>query len=180
MKRRSDYTGFKKICEYCHREYEDVVGRRLRYCSLKCFGLAKKNEYICKYCGTLYITTKTRNTKYCSRLCMFKDRIGKKRPAWIGKKISFSKLKGKTPSTGKHIRHLALWGRCRKQVLERDGFTCQICGKAGIEVHHIKTTRELPELGYVISNLVTLCKVCHGKTYGKEKDWERYFDSIKR
>ena len=52
------------------------------------------------------------------------------------------------------------WHLIRRRALDRDGWRCQSCGKAGrLEVHHLRRlidggTNELP-------NLKTLCFGCH-------------------
>ena len=65
----------------------------------------------------------------------------------------------------------------RKQVLERDDFTCQKCkiqDKMGtiLEVHHIIPlyVQEKEEL----NNLITLCNDCHHFTPDKPKDFKEY------
>lgn len=53
----------------------------------------------------------------------------------------------------------------RKKVLERDNYTCQECGSTNrLQVHHIKSKHEFPELIFDIDNCVTLCITCHSKT----------------
>lgn len=173
------WTGIKKNCLNCGKEYEDVLNRRKYFCSLKCFGSYKQQPYVCAFCHTEYLTSSTRNTKYCSKKCMFDDWRGKVKPAWIGEKISKGKLKGKQPSNGRELRHLAKWKKCRKSVLLRDGFTCQVCFEAGLDVHHIKKVNEHPELAYELTNLITVCKKCHDKKISKhEEQWETYFLSL--
>lgn len=50
----------------------------------------------------------------------------------------------------------------REEVLKRDGYLCQMCGKSGqMEVHHIKPKRLFPELTLDHANGITLCKKCH-------------------
>jgi hypothetical protein len=115
MKRRRDYTGIKKTCQNCKNNYIEVPERRIKFCSLKCFGQYSKNKFYCAFCHKEYITTKTRNVKYCSRICMFNDWRGKSKPEWVNEKISKGKLKGKIPSNGKQIRHLVKWLKVRKQ-----------------------------------------------------------------
>ncbi len=60
-------------------------------------------------------------------------------------------------------------------VLIKDNYTCQECGiknglgqKIKLEVHHIKSYAENPELRFDIFNGITLCRKCHIETK-KEK-----------
>lgn len=53
--------------------------------------------------------------------------------------------------------------RVRDMVRRRDG-VCVSCGTtAGLTVHHVVPAREAPELAFDPSNLVTLCRPCHGR-----------------
>lgn len=54
----------------------------------------------------------------------------------------------------------------RKDVFERDNFTCQICLKRGVRIQadHIKSFSMHPELRLDLSNGRTLCVECHRKT----------------
>jgi len=46
------------------------------------------------------------------------------------------------------------------QVLERDGWRCQVCGVlTGLQVHHIKPRSSLGDDDE--TNLITLCASCH-------------------
>lgn len=55
----------------------------------------------------------------------------------------------------------------RRQVFERDGFTCQECGSnKDIHPHHIKSFFEYPGLRYNVHNGLTLCSICHGEVHG--------------
>lgn len=60
------------------------------------------------------------------------------------------------------------WGTIAKRILERDNYTCKICGRqirvgVRVEVHHIKP--------WTIShdnsdaNLITVCRDCHRKLH---------------
>lgn len=56
-------------------------------------------------------------------------------------------------------RH-AEWQELRRQVLERDRYTCQNCNNENrLEIHHVKARSEggMDDL----SNLITLCEPCH-------------------
>ena len=50
--------------------------------------------------------------------------------------------------------------RLRQQVLGRDGWRCQSCGRmANLEVHHQRFRSRLGDDSE--ANLITLCSVCH-------------------
>lgn len=51
----------------------------------------------------------------------------------------------------------------RKEVFERDNYTCQQCNKKGVylQPHHVKGWTKHPKLRYKVSNGLTLCKECH-------------------
>ena len=70
-----------------------------------------------------------------------------------------------------------LW---RKEVFERDNYTCQACGlkRCYLEAHHIKSWAKYPKLRYKINNGITYCLDCHKKfdkfrnnLYAKTKNW---------
>ena len=61
------------------------------------------------------------------------------------------------------------WKRLRKAAVERDGWRCKVCGKAGrLEVHHIRS----PFYGgpmWDIENLRTVCRPCHWKAHHADR-----------
>jgi len=64
--------------------------------------------------------------------------------------------------------------KLRKQIAERDNFTCQMCHEIlpdKIATHHIDYDKNNNES----SNLIFLCKYCHGKTNTNRVFWEQYF-----
>lgn len=72
---------------------------------------------------------------------------------------------GITPENRK-IRTSTEYKKWRKDVFERDGFTCQLCGIKGGELHadHILQFAYYPESRLDINNGRTLCKPCHLNT----------------
>ena len=62
-----------------------------------------------------------------------------------------------------------IWQRVRLQVLERDGYRCVTCGRAGrLEVDHIiPLDKSGPK--YAPGNLQTLCRPCHFLKSGRER-----------
>lgn len=67
----------------------------------------------------------------------------------------------------------------RKTVFARDGYKCRMPDCDGseryLEAHHIERWSEFPELRYEMTNGITLCKKCHNKTKGKEKEYRLLF-----
>ncbi|NBI31241.1 HNH endonuclease [Chengkuizengella marina] len=70
------------------------------------------------------------------------------------------------------------WKSCRKLVLIRDNYLCQLCIKqnkltlADI-VHHIEHLEDNPNLALDIDNLLSVCSSCHNKEHpekGKKKE----------
>jgi 5-methylcytosine-specific restriction endonuclease McrA len=57
-----------------------------------------------------------------------------------------------------------LWFKIAKEILKRDKYRCQKCGRYGYHVHHIKPVSKHPDLVDDPTNLITYCKDCHLKT----------------
>ena len=54
----------------------------------------------------------------------------------------------------------------RTQVLKRDGWRCQLCGKSkDLHVHHLKSRGSLGDDS--MRNLITLCAKCHDVIHGR-------------
>lgn len=66
------------------------------------------------------------------------------------------------------------WKRVSQLVRERDEFTCQLCGKFGKIVDHIRSLAERWDLRLTESNLQTLCESCHGKKTRKEMNERKW------
>lgn len=51
----------------------------------------------------------------------------------------------------------------QKKVFERDNYTCQICGERGgdLQVDHIQSWADYPELRFKMDNCRTVCMSCH-------------------
>lgn len=66
----------------------------------------------------------------------------------------------------------------RNSVFARDDWTCQKCGKRGIELraHHILSFFQHAELKFAINNGITLCRNCHSKfhkIYGRKANTKK-------
>lgn len=159
-------------------EYENVT------CSKECYIQLKSetsqgednNNYrpevhettTCDHCGTEFGYRKSDSEgMYCSHSCKGKDATGEDAHNWKGGWVS-----GDYGSN---------WDEQREKVLERDGWECVMCGIASDEarektnsplhVHHRERKEEFRNedgtLDYKnansVSNLITLCVVCHGR-----------------
>ncbi len=61
----------------------------------------------------------------------------------------------------------------RKEVFERDEYTCQNCGdkKGGnLRAHHLAGWSKNPDLRHEVSNGITLCDDCHKLEHSKKQD----------
>ncbi len=68
------------------------------------------------------------------------------------------------------LRVTVEYKRWRNLVLERDQFTCTVCGsKKNIVCHHIKKASTHPYLIYSVDNGLILCQKCHVNTHKKGK-----------
>jgi hypothetical protein len=78
------------------------------------------------------------------------------------------------------------WQRKRLEIMERDTFTCVICGddKSTLNVHHTYYGKGKLPWDYDIKHLITLCEPCHKQTeimreeILKEMTWEIPINSI--
>lgn len=111
-------------------------------------------------CGKLVLIEGTSllrgNTQSCG--CLYAEMIAQKgidSPLWTG---NAAKTRG--------ARNSSEYKGWRKQVLERNEYTCQCCGQQGdhLDVHHIQSFRDHPELRFDPDNGRTLCRPCHKKT----------------
>jgi 5-methylcytosine-specific restriction endonuclease McrA len=56
--------------------------------------------------------------------------------------------------------------KLQRQVLERDGWRCQVCGSMqNLQVHHLKFRSQSG--GDEEQNLITLCTECHERVHRK-------------
>ena len=102
--------------------------------------------------------------KYCSKKCSSQVLRGENHPMWKGGITTQNKLE-----------RVRFQQTVQKQVLERDNYTCQICGERGgkLQVDHIQSWLEYVELRFSMDNCRTLCMDCHYLiTFGKPKPKE--------
>ena len=147
-----------KVTRYYHASRSD------KFCSQKCYFLYRnplgKAEITCKVCGKKKKFKRHEvergQHKYCS---------------WECYKVEY-------PGTSKR-RSGTSYRRLRK-AFKRDSGICLICGNKAKDVHHIIPFREFKDgkESDKITNLISLCKRCHRKTFGKEFTFVEYFRDI--
>lgn len=74
-----------------------------------------------------------------------------------------------------------LYTEWRKKVRARDKHKCawpNCPNKRQLQVHHIKRWATIPSLRYDVNNGITLCKLHHGFTKGKEESFEQFLYGI--
>lgn len=65
----------------------------------------------------------------------------------------------------------------KEEIRERDNYTCQECGQTEEElgcqlsIHHINYDKKNNDP----SNLISLCKICHGRTNYRRQYWTNHF-----
>ena len=81
--------------------------------------------------------------------------------------ITIQQMSANGLETIKVIDYGPEWPTIRERILERDRFTCQLCGteknKNELHVHHKNPVRfySTPKAAHTNANLVTLCQHCH-------------------
>ncbi len=71
----------------------------------------------------------------------------------------------------------------RKEVYERDNYTCPKCSQRGgiLNAHHIANWADNKELRFILPNGITMCKNCHNqfhKKYGKRNNNKTQLDEF--
>lgn len=119
-----------------------------KYCNNKCVDCnikIKQQRKRCKKCDLIWRKIKL---------------LGKSNPNWKGGL-------GRIPYTFDFYR-------IRLQILKRDNYICQHCGKRGTHVHHIDYDKQnnLP------INLITTCNRCNSCANGNRDYWYAYYTYI--
>lgn len=183
---KNGWQGYKN-CKNCGNEFLATSGSR-RFCD-ECI----KQMTICPVCGK----EKSIYDRFCSNSCAGKwkyqnsekvrnaiqigQTIAHEQEAW---RKSIAKLtgrprpqfrkennpnwKGGTYAIERHIWMGRIeYNNWRKEIFERDNYTCQLCGEIGgrLNAHHILTWCKYPELRFDVNNGITLCKQCHQKVH---------------
>jgi len=179
-----------KTCPVCANEFTVHPSSSWRkYCSLECKGEAQKGKFLgeraelrgkehpnykekvvkkCENCGKKFKVPPYRkeSAKYCSRKCLYEAHEGNpstlQHPLPSGEDHPNYKH-GKFARGGEKY-YGTNWKDQKGKALERDNFTCQICGAMeNLQIHHKNPIGNFdePEEANFLDNLITLCTSCH-------------------
>lgn len=166
-------------CPTCQQTFvprNAAMGRADKYCSRDCYRVVQKQrpamiEVPCAQCGTVFRRTQAaihRNEhSFCSRACTSAFNSAENSASWRGGKQPGYRGPG--------------WPRLAETIRERDGYRCRRCGKhqdeevTSLSVDHIIPYRSFESRTEANdpTNLVALCRVCHGKKNRAERRWLR-------
>lgn len=75
------------------------------------------------------------------------------------------------------------WKQIAAKVMERDGYRCRCCGRtaeeAKLSVHHC-TYENLFDESEHLTDLITVCTVCHLSIHRNRNNWQRFRISAKK
>lgn len=175
----------KKICPCCHREFETKRHTQI-YCSMACQTAIRRKDKLrapirCAGCGEVFIPQHPNQAKYCSMACYAANRLpGEQKPrscAHCGDvfiplspagRYCSPECRSSCPSLQNPLDYGDNWDEQREKALERDCYTCRICGdqREVLHVHHFTDLRGFEgdwQNGNLLDNLITLCRCCHMK-----------------
>ena len=132
----------------------------------------KRPLKVCETCSKEFLAWYDSPGRFCSRLCHnLHKRTLRGEKAGHYKTGDYCGINSDRRTTVEYLE----W---RQKVLERDHYTCVLCGsKRELHCDHIKSFKTHPELRNEVSNGRTLCKMCHYEiTFGKSplNNWEAY------
>ncbi len=163
-------NGFIRKCLICKKdiyftEYF-IKNKGKKFCSKNCFHQWEKGKHLSK--KSEFKKGQISIFKGKIRLDCSKRMKGNKNPNW----------KGGITDNYHQLKNTNEWKVWRKQIFERDNYTCQDCKlkngngkKIELHPHHLFERNKYPELMFKTWNGRTLCKNCHHKVRGKEKKY---------
>lgn len=168
---RSHIKNCSYVCNKVWRKTNSVQLKPLASCSCGCGKTVKSHR--AKYVFGHHPQPIVRRGLFSNG---HKTNAGRKHPKEFGEKLS-KKFMGRK-SNYKGNRHWNWKGGIttedkaerqrfhkyfRLRVMQRDNYTCQVCNDYGVEVQvdHIKSWAENPELRFDTNNCRTLCTPCH-------------------
>jgi len=119
----------------------------------------------CKQCSFPVTSYPSQARKFCSQSCRSLYVFAPERNPLRGKSQPHNRGPNhyRWKGGGDHAERTRFRDTMQALIFERDDFTCQVCFKRGgyIQVDHIQSWAEFPELRFVADNCRTLCMPCH-------------------
>lgn len=187
--------GKKWYCKTCGEEFKKSNGSRRVYCSHKCklsgyWGKINKTLNVGRMASKELRKLRSKMAKERQAYkALFRPDVRKKAlkksietrssDDWVDPKMGSKRSdiagennpnwKGGITSKDRKQR-VRFRSVIQKKIFKRDNYTCQLCKKRGgfLQVDHIESWSENPELRFDMDNCRTLCKECHYlETYGR-------------
>lgn len=159
-----------KNCEICNKEFETWPSENYRTCSRKCGSEIQKKSLIGKSKSEEHKNNLSKAMKNSKANVKTRFKKGKDNPAY-GKNQTGpanNNWKGGITNTNQKRRNDPRLIEWRKQVFERDKYTCQKCGIKGyLQAHHIIPFSKDFSKAFDIENGLTLCVSCHEEIHGR-------------
>jgi hypothetical protein len=160
-------------CKQCSKSFTSSVylveKRDKKYCSWLCYRTSKLGSVGANKGKHWEMSDEGRQ----GHVGKIGGRIGKTNPPAMIQKISSSR-KGKSigedhynwkggVTTQNRIERVKFGREMQSKIFKRDNYTCQICDQYSgyLQVDHIKSWKDYPELRFESSNCRTLCMACH-------------------
>lgn len=128
-------------------------------------------EVKCTYCGQWYAPTYIEVNNRLAAINTFAHGEGRLYCSENCKQACPTFGKKMYPKGFKHTTSREVSTYLRKMVLERDSWTCQICGKTIAEcqlhVHHMDPVAQNPMFQNDMDSCITLCKGCHKMVHSR-------------
>lgn len=183
---RGEYQSFNSMtkCDFCGKNFPRKPSKLNKnshnFCSRECLYNFHRTVIKCDYCGQEFsnINSKIKLSEkhFCCVECQRKyQSILEHNPNYNSKKTQEERKNGRS-GVG-----IPQW---RKEVYERDNYTCKITGdnKGGnLVAHHLYSYADYPELRTDVNNGVTITEEIHKlfhNTYGYKHNTKEQFDEF--
>lgn len=168
----------ENTCATCGKVWKSQK-KSAKYCSQGCKPQSKQKRSLvkCSYCGKEKETLTSKTLKFDNHFCDIncKNKYYGETHRGINSPRYNRDLTEKERVVGRKYTEYYIW---RKDVYERDNFTCRACGdnKGGnLVAHHILNYSSNKVLRTSLDNGITLCITCHDKfhkIYGNKNNNE--------
>lgn len=173
--RRTDLIKRRNGNVYCSKECSNTAnGRKSRGRILE--KMRNGKEIKCQYCNKEFYVSASRlknNAKYCSRKCYTeweKENDVPIRKGFITSTDNRGKKNGRYKH-GKRVGQNVNKPKVRKEVIERDGHYCLLCGTPGPGLHLHRVIYGSQGGKYEVNNCVLLCAIHHQEVHSSKKKW---------